>query len=147
MTNLSLFSIEMNHPNKLKYARTLFINNIIFISFRLHACILWRKNKYNVWKNKKIQNSSKLKEYESKIFHSQTCSKSIFHCALINVILSEIANIELNFVSLIIIICLMRTFSSCKQYHHAKMSVFTVLWNIFWPVLLTSLNYVIIHII
>lgn len=69
----------------------------------------------------------KLKEYESKIFHSQTCSKSIFHCALINVILSEIANIELNFASLIIIICLMRTFSSCKQYHHAKMSVFTVL--------------------
>lgn len=132
---------------KLKSARTLFINNIIFISFRLHACILWRKNKYNVWKNKKIQNSSKLKEYESKIFHSQTCSKSIFHCALINVILSEIANIELNFASLIIIICLMRTFSSCKQYHHAKMSVFTVLWNIFWPVLLTSLNYVIIHII
>lgn len=93
------------------------------------------KNKYNVWKNKKIQNSYKFKEYESKIFHSQTCSKSIFHCALINVILSEIANIELNFVSLIIIICLMRTFSSCKQYQHAKMSVFTVLWNIFWPVL------------
>lgn len=126
----------MNHPILSWNLQGLCLLIILFsfLSDYMHVSSE-EKNKYNVWKNKKIQNSYKFKEYESKIFHSQTCSKSIFHCALINVILSEIANIELNFVSLIIIICLMRTFSSCKQYQHAKMSVFTVLWNIFWPVL------------
>lgn len=96
MTNVSLFWIEMNHPILSSNLQGLCLLIILF-SFLSDYMHVSSEEKINTMFESIKKFKIPLSWNESKIFHSQTCSKSIFHCALINVILSEIANIELNF--------------------------------------------------